>query len=172
MMNNLSIMFASGDTDGVVGVFLVFHFVGLLVFTIAVLASDKTKVKEGTQEKGDEWKGVEEEFKRKEREWNEYRQNFLEKKRVHDIEVQKEEKRKAKERATRGTVLWAYRILECDEDFTNDQIKSAHREAIKKWHPDNIQMITDNQRLKEIIDQGMQDVNLAWEVLERARRVR
>ena len=32
-------------------------------------------------------------------------------------------------------------------------------------------MNADNSKIKEFVEQGMQDVNLAWEVLQRARGI-
>ena len=119
----------------------------------------------------DRWEKEQAEFDRKQKEWETYRAEFLKKKEAHDAWVRAEERRKEMERAERGTVLWAYKTLECDEDSTNDQIRAAHREAIKKWHPDGIHMNADNSKIKEFVEQGMQDVNLAWEVLQRARGI-
>lgn len=56
-----------------------------------------------------------------------------------------------------------YKVLEISENATQDEIKSAYRRLIKKYHPDKY---IDNP-LKDLAEQKMREINEAYEMLSK-----
>lgn len=59
-----------------------------------------------------------------------------------------------------------YTILGVKEDATDEQIKAAYRELAKKYHPDNYQ----DSPLKDLANEKMQEVNEAYDEIQRLRK--
>ncbi len=54
-----------------------------------------------------------------------------------------------------------YKVLEIDENATQEQIKEAYRRMVKKYHPDRY---VDNP-LNSLAEEKMRDINQAYEML-------
>ena len=59
-----------------------------------------------------------------------------------------------------------YSILGVSEDSTDEEIKFAYRELAKRYHPDNY---TDDNPLKSLAEEKMQEVNAAYEEIQKDR---
>ena len=60
-----------------------------------------------------------------------------------------------------------YSILGVKRDATDDEIKSAYRALVRKYHPDNY---ADDNPLKELATEKMQEVNEAYDEIQRIRQ--
>ena len=60
-----------------------------------------------------------------------------------------------------------YTILGVKRDATDDEIKSAYRSLVRKYHPDNY---ADDNPLKELATEKMQEVNEAYDEIQRMRQ--
>jgi len=60
-----------------------------------------------------------------------------------------------------------YSILGVSKNATDDEIKLAYRELVKKYHPDNYD---ENNPLKDLANEKMQEVNEAYDEIQRMRK--
>ena len=60
-----------------------------------------------------------------------------------------------------------YTILGVKRDATDDEVKSAYRALVRKYHPDNY---ADDNPLKELATEKMQEVNEAYDEIQRIRQ--
>ena len=59
-----------------------------------------------------------------------------------------------------------YSVLGVSRDATDEQIKQAYRELVKKYHPDNY---SEDNPLKDLATDKMQEVNEAYDEIQRIR---
>ena len=59
-----------------------------------------------------------------------------------------------------------YSILGITKDATDEEVKAAYRELARKYHPDNY---TDDNPLKDLAKEKMQEVNEAYDKITRSR---
>ena len=59
-----------------------------------------------------------------------------------------------------------YSILGVSKDATDQEIKDAYRELARKYHPDNY---TDDNPLKDLASEKMQEINAAYDEIQRMR---
>ncbi len=59
-----------------------------------------------------------------------------------------------------------YSILGVSKNATDDEIKEAYRALARKYHPDNY---ADDNPLKELANEKMQEINAAYEEIQRMR---
>ena len=59
-----------------------------------------------------------------------------------------------------------YSILGISPDATDEEIKSAYRTLARKYHPDNF---SDDNPLKELAKEKMQEINSAYDEIQRSR---
>ena len=59
-----------------------------------------------------------------------------------------------------------YSILGVSKKATDDEIRAAYRELARKYHPDNY---TDDNPLKDLAGEKMQEINAAYEEIQRMR---
>ncbi|MBQ9084675.1 MAG: J domain-containing protein [Clostridia bacterium] len=59
-----------------------------------------------------------------------------------------------------------YSILGISPNATDDEIKNAYRTLARKYHPDNF---ADDNPLKELAKEKMQQINAAYDEIQRAR---
>ena len=59
-------------------------------------------------------------------------------------------------------------VLNVGADAPVDQIKLAYREAIKQYHPDNVE--GRGQKIKDLANQETQRINAAYEAAREARQ--
>ena len=59
-----------------------------------------------------------------------------------------------------------YSILGIRHDASDDEVKEAYRNLVRKYHPDNY---TDDNPLKELANEKMQEVNRAYDEINRMR---
>ena len=59
-----------------------------------------------------------------------------------------------------------YTILGVKRDATDDEIKSAYRALVRKYHPDNY---ADDNPLKDLATEKMQEINEAYDEIQRLR---
>ena len=60
-----------------------------------------------------------------------------------------------------------YTILGVKPGATDDEIKSAYRALVRKYHPDNY---ADDNPLKELATEKMQEINEAYDEIQRIRQ--
>ncbi len=60
-----------------------------------------------------------------------------------------------------------FSILGVSRDATDEQIKAAYRNLVRKYHPDNYD---DNNPLKELANEKMQEINNAYDEIQRIRQ--
>ena len=59
-----------------------------------------------------------------------------------------------------------YSILGISPDATDEEIKNAYRALARKYHPDNF---ADDNPLKELAKEKMQQINAAYDEIQRSR---
>ena len=59
-----------------------------------------------------------------------------------------------------------YSILGVPRTATDDEVKAAYRNLARKYHPDNY---TDDNPLKDLAKEKMQDINNAYDEIQRSR---
>ena len=59
-----------------------------------------------------------------------------------------------------------YSILGVSKNATDDEVRNAYRELARKYHPDNY---SDDNPLKELAEEKMQEVNSAYDEIQRLR---
>jgi len=59
-----------------------------------------------------------------------------------------------------------YSILGVSKKASDDEVRAAYRELARKYHPDNY---TDDNPLKELAEEKMQEINAAYEEIQRMR---
>ncbi len=59
-----------------------------------------------------------------------------------------------------------YSILGVSKNASDEEVKAAYRELVRKYHPDNY---TDDNPLKELANEKMQQVNEAYDEINRLR---
>ena len=59
-----------------------------------------------------------------------------------------------------------YSILGVSKDATDQEIKDAYRELARKYHPDNY---TDDNPLKDLASEKMQEINAAYDEIQKIR---
>ena len=59
-----------------------------------------------------------------------------------------------------------YSILDVSPNATDEEIKAAYKNLVKKYHPDNYD---DNNPLKELATEKMQQINAAYDEIQRIR---
>ena len=60
-----------------------------------------------------------------------------------------------------------YSILGVKRDATDEEVKNAYRALVRKYHPDNY---ADDNPLKELATEKMQEVNEAYDEIQRLRQ--
>lgn len=58
-----------------------------------------------------------------------------------------------------------YKILGVSRDATDEEIKKAYREMVKKYHPDNYA----NTPMAELAEEKMKEINQAYDLIKQAR---
>ena len=59
-----------------------------------------------------------------------------------------------------------YSILGVSKKASDDEVRTAYRELARKYHPDNY---TDDNPLKDLASEKMQEINAAYEEIQRMR---
>lgn len=59
-----------------------------------------------------------------------------------------------------------YSILGVSKKASDDEVRAAYRELARKYHPDNY---TDDNPLKELAEEKMQEINAAYEEIQKIR---
>ena len=59
-----------------------------------------------------------------------------------------------------------YQILGVSSDASDEEIKNAYRALARKYHPDNY---GDDNPLKELANEKMQEINLAYDEIQKIR---
>jgi len=62
-----------------------------------------------------------------------------------------------------------YSILGVSPNATDDEVKAAYRELVRKYHPDNY---TDDNPLKDLAAEKMQEINKAYDDIQNMRSSR
>ena len=60
-----------------------------------------------------------------------------------------------------------YSILGITRDASDEEVKNAYRELARKYHPDNY---TDDNPLKDLAKEKMQEINSAYDEIQRMRQ--
>lgn len=60
-----------------------------------------------------------------------------------------------------------YKVLGVSKNASDDEVRTAYRELARKYHPDNY---TDDNPLKELAEEKMQEINLAYDEIQNMRR--
>jgi DnaJ-domain-containing proteins 1 len=63
----------------------------------------------------------------------------------------------------------SYKILEIDENATDDEVKKAYREMAKKYHPDKVSHLGDDVR--KAAEEKLQQVNAAYDKIKKKRGI-
>lgn len=71
--------------------------------------------------------------------------------------------RQMKERTKRTTMRDPYEVLGVPQGASEEEIKAAYRELVKKYHPDKYQ----NNPLADLAEEKLREVNEAYEYLEK-----
>ena len=58
----------------------------------------------------------------------------------------------------------SYKILELEKTHCLKEVKQAYRDIVFVWHPDRLE---HNQRIKKKAEKKLQDINLAYEILQK-----
>ncbi len=64
-------------------------------------------------------------------------------------------------------VVSAFKILEIDENATNDEVKTAYRKMAKKYHPDRVQNIGEEH--KKGVNEKFQKIQEAYDYIKKQR---
>ena len=59
-----------------------------------------------------------------------------------------------------------YEVLGVSENASDEEIKKAYKELVKKYHPDKYQ----NNPLSDLAEEKLQEINEAYEMLMKGRR--
>lgn len=59
-----------------------------------------------------------------------------------------------------------YSVLGVAKDATDEEVKAAYRELARKYHPDNY---TDDNPLKDLASEKMQEINAAYDEIQKMR---
>ena len=60
-----------------------------------------------------------------------------------------------------------YTVLGVSRNATDEEIKTAYRTLARKYHPDNFR---DDDPLKDLVNEKMQEINAAYDEIQRARQ--
>ena len=84
-----------------------------------------------------------------------------------------EETRRREEERRRLNELLAkeYSILQVDCEATDDEVRSAWRKMVMKWHPDKLRADELPEELVRIATDKTTAINMAWEKIRRFRRI-
>lgn len=87
-----------------------------------------------------------------------------------DIPVYEQMKREAFEKYHVTDINWCYKILECNHNFKDSEIKKKYRELQQKYHPDKTGRFDLPDHIQEMILARSTEINKAYEGLRMMRK--
>lgn len=71
----------------------------------------------------------------------------------------------------RGDINKSYKVLGCNKDSSDKEIKRAYRRAIAKHHPDKIQSQGLPKEFMDFANEQSKKINKAYEVIKKSRQI-
>jgi DnaJ like chaperone protein len=68
------------------------------------------------------------------------------------------------------SIAQAYKILECDENSSNEEIKKAYRNKVKEFHPDKIMSKDLPEAFIQFANEQMKSIAEAYEMIKKVRK--